>query len=226
MAADGAQAELAVDEEAIAPTLSTLPSDAIFHVFASLDVASLGRVASTSAIFAERVDEGAWQNIARSQGLLHAPAAACKAAIKKAAECTHHLDRCPFSDFVWRAIDQVPEASQFVVGTTLDSKCPQCHRCYTVTLAVGFVDTPSFSSKLVTCAIFDAMHAAPRHHRTFEYQWDRMAASDLRQQLSHAASRAASARGEKPREIGWTFVSGQRFRDNLPRPAVAPVNVR
>ena len=153
------------------PTLPTLPSDVLLAVLTWCDVDAIGSIACTSSLLSRRVDEeGAWQ-IADAQQCLGPPASSseCKARLRTAAECNHLADQ-PSSAFAWCS------AAGF-----LSCACLRCGRQYTVTMAMGFVDTPSFASKLVTRAKFHALHAAPLHHRDFEVIWDRRAAAAAKQ---------------------------------------------
>ena len=152
------------------PTLATLPDDVLVTILAVCDLTTLGRVSGTCETLSHSAVDGAWRHACLQQGLVSKDP---KVALRRAAECNHHIDSLPSSSFSWvGAADST---------SSLTCSCNHCHRQYTVVLAMGFIDTPTFASKLVTRASFRSLCPAPRHHREFEATWDRRDASAARQ---------------------------------------------
>lgn len=165
-----------------APTLTTLPADVLISIFSVLEIRSIGRIMSTCDKLGNRVDAvQAWRNICLQEGL---PAEDPKGSLRRAAECGHHASDLPSDAFdSWTCSMEV---------LPLTCCCANCKRQYEVVLAMGFVDTSSFASKLVTRASFRATHMAPRRHREFEKTWDRQAASAARQAEQRATRNDAN----------------------------------
>ena len=144
----------APDDERPPPgTLRAIPVDLLVDVLAYVDVAGLGRAEAAGAGFRRA---GAWRAVRAREGL---PAAGCpRAAVKFAAACGHAV--ASSEDFDW-SVDGGAVAT-----------CKACGRAYGASLALDYVDTRFFSSKLVTRASFVARRPAPRRRRRFDVVWD------------------------------------------------------
>ena len=164
------------------PTLLTLPRELILAVLLECSQAStLGAVAGTCAVLCEITDAlEIWQRFCDKQGLVvTGEAAATKDAVRRAHLCDHQ--QASSSRFDWQ-----PGSDNQLCCT-----CLACGRQYEVTLTTGFVDTPAFSSKLVTQAVFRARFETPAHHQTWSAIWSRAEAAAAKQAMD--ASRPSSA---------------------------------
>jgi len=200
------EANNAADDDPPPPTLMTLEDDLLLAVLAYCDIPTLGPTASSCKALAQWCDdEVLWRPLSQSQGL---DTVAPKPSLQRAASCSHEVQQNS-NAFEWHCD----------ADATIHARCLQCHRLYTVKLAMGFVDTAAFSSKLVTRAAFTAVFQAPARHRSFEATWDRReAASAKAAQLQHAGQ--ASGFHEADLQFFGTIVAGATASAQLdPQPA-------
>lgn len=143
-------------------TLLTLPSELLVELVSGLDVPTLGMAASSCSFlsrFCER--EGVWSQLCAKQGLVVQEGDTPQASLRCAATCGHAADQRPSQAYVWE-----------VDAFGWRCECGHCGRRYDVIMTTGFVDTPTFASKLVTRADFAARHDAPESQRSFVVLWD------------------------------------------------------
>ena len=149
-----------------ASSLLALPVELLLEVVSGLDIPSLGMAASSCWPLLRLCErEGVWTQLCARQGLAVQEGGTPQASLRVAATCGHAADQWPSQAFLWE-ID--------ALGWRCE--CMHCGRRYDVHVSSGFVDTPTFASKLVTRAAFSARHEAPRGQQSFVALWESRAA--------------------------------------------------
>ena len=150
------------------------------------------------------IQEEAWRQLCRREALRLVDGVAPRAIARRAFLCDH---RSATSEaFAWRYDERD--------GATCE--CVRCGRAYGVAMALDYIDTKLFSSKLVTRCEMRALHPAPARQRRWSAVWDAKQAAAAKAELSRrgfvvAPFRRSRASGGGPRPP-WYAAEAARLR--------------